>query len=134
MKRLRPIKLLVTLAAVLIPAALSAVNTIIHTATYGSSGLTLGTDTLGGVTYTTVSYGDLYSDGDAGMPSLPLMERAARACSEYCTRFPAPFNRKHPLKGPNRPLFCVQIYLPTRGRIKAKKRPRDQRSRGRLPS
>ena len=82
MKRLRPIELAFTLMLALVPLASSAVNTIVHTATYGGSGLTLGTDTLGGVAYTTVSYGDLYSDGAPGMPSLPI---------DY-VRFSVPYN------------------------------------------
>ncbi len=56
----------------LVPTALSAVNTIIHTVNYGSSGMTVGTDTLGGVTYTTVNYGDLFNGGEPGTPSLPI--------------------------------------------------------------
>ncbi len=59
----------------LVPLALSAVNTIIHTVNYGSSGssgMTVGTDTLGGVTYTTVNYGELFNSGEPGKPSLPI--------------------------------------------------------------
>ena len=72
MKRKRTIHLAVTLMVMLVPLALSAVNTIIYTATYGSSGMTVGADTLGGVTYTTVNYGDLFNDGEPGKPSLPI--------------------------------------------------------------
>lgn len=72
MKRIRTIQLAVTLMVLLVPTALSAVNTIIHTVNYGSSGMTVGTDTLGGVTYTTVNYGDLFNGGEPGKPSLPI--------------------------------------------------------------
>lgn len=56
----------------LAPLAMSAVNTIIHTASYDLSKITIGTDTLGGVTYNTVHYDGLYNDGAPGMPSLPV--------------------------------------------------------------
>lgn len=72
MKRIRTIQLAVTLMVLLVPTASSAVNTIIHTVNYGSSGMTVGTDTLGGVTYTTVNYGDLFNGGEPGKPSLPI--------------------------------------------------------------
>ena len=72
MKKIRTIQLAVTLMVLLVPTALSAVNTIIHTVNYGSSGMTVGTDTLGGVTYTTVNYGDLFNGGEPGKPSLPI--------------------------------------------------------------
>ena len=72
MKKIRPIQLAVTLMVMLVPLALSAVNTIFHTVNYGSSGMTLGTDTLGGVTYTTVNYGELFNYGEPGKPSLPV--------------------------------------------------------------
>ena len=60
------------LVMALIPLLSSAVNTIIYNATYDFSNLTLGTDTLGGVTYTTVNYEGLFNDGDPGLPSLPI--------------------------------------------------------------
>ena len=82
MKRLRPIQLAVTLMVMLVPLALSAVNTIIHTVNYSSSGMTVGTDTLGGVTYTTVNYGELFNSGEPGKPSLPI---------DYL-RFSVPYN------------------------------------------
>ena len=56
----------------LVPLLLWADNSISYTATYDYSKLTLGTDTLGGVTYTTVSYEGLYNDGAPGAPSLPV--------------------------------------------------------------
>lgn len=64
---------LFTLAAMVLLAAmpLMAVNTIMYTATYDKSPQ-LGTDTLGGVTYSTVAYEGLYNGGDPGMPSLPV--------------------------------------------------------------
>ena len=64
------------MAAVLLGASccisLRAVNTIIHNATYDFSNLTIGSDTLGGVTYATISYGDLFNGGASGTPSLPI--------------------------------------------------------------
>ena len=59
------------LAAALLPL-LAAAGVITYTATYDNSKLTLGTDTLGGVTYTTVHYNGLYNGGEAGTPSLPI--------------------------------------------------------------
>ena len=59
------------LAAALLPL-LAAAGVITYTATYDNSKLTLGTDTLGGVTYTTVHYDGLYNGGEAGTPSLPI--------------------------------------------------------------
>lgn len=56
----------------LVPSLLWADNSISYTATYDYSKLTLGTDTLGGVTYTTVSYEGLHNDGAPGAPSLPV--------------------------------------------------------------
>ena len=82
MKRLRPIQLAVTLMVMLVPLALSAVNTIIHTVNYSSSGMTVDTDTLGGVAYTTVNYGELFNSGEPGKPSLPV---------DYL-RFSVPYN------------------------------------------
>ena len=65
------LKPIAVLAAVLIPL-MAVAGVITHTATYDYSNLTLGTDTLGGVTYTTVNYEGLYNDGAPGMPSLPV--------------------------------------------------------------
>lgn len=66
--------LAIVLVMVLNCLTLRAVNTIIYNATYtySASNLTIGTDTLDGVTYTTVSYNGLYNGGDPGMPSLPV--------------------------------------------------------------
>lgn len=47
-------------------------NKVSYIAIFNNSGMTIGTDTLGGVTYSTVSYEGLYNDGDPGMPSLPI--------------------------------------------------------------
>lgn len=69
------------LAAALLPL-LAAAGVITYTATYDNSKLTLGTDTLGGVTYTTVHYDGLYNGGEAGTPSLPI---------DYL-RFSVPYN------------------------------------------
>ena len=65
-------KTMAVLMALLACLSLQAVNTITHTATYDNSALTLGTDTLGGVTYSTVSYDGLYNGGLPGTPSLPI--------------------------------------------------------------
>ena len=59
------------LAAALLPL-LAAAGVINYTATYDYSKLTLGTDTLGGVTYTTVHYDGLYNGGEPGAPLLPI--------------------------------------------------------------
>ncbi len=69
------------LAAALLPL-LAAAGVITYTATYDNSKLTLGTDTLGGVTYTTVHYNGLYNGGEPGTPSLPI---------DYL-RFSVPYN------------------------------------------
>lgn len=63
-----------------LPLVAPAVNTIIHTAYYNSA--TIGTDTLGGVTYATVHYEGLYNGGAPGTPSLPV---------DYI-RFSVPYN------------------------------------------
>ena len=61
--------------------AQAAFNQILYTANYTGTPV-LGTDTLGGVTYATVGYGDLYNDGQPGMPYLPV---------DYL-RFSVPYN------------------------------------------
>lgn len=72
MKHVLSIKIVTALMMALVPLLLWADNSISYTATYDYSKLTLGTDTLGGVTYTTVSYEGLYNDGAPGAPSLPV--------------------------------------------------------------
>ena len=66
------LKFLMAVTALFLPPSLMAVNTITHTATYDFSNLTTGTDTLGGVAYTTVNYDGLYNGGAPGSPSLPV--------------------------------------------------------------
>lgn len=66
----------------LIPLLSSAANTISYNATYDFSKLTIGTDTLGGITYSTVNYQGLMNGGETGMPSLPI---------DYI-RFSVPYN------------------------------------------
>ena len=66
----------------LLPQSTTAVNTIIYTANYDYAGFTLGSDTLGGVTYRTVNYPGLYNGGEPGAPSLPI---------DYI-RFSVPYN------------------------------------------
>ena len=75
------LSLMAAVALMFVPQALTAVNFVQYLATYGNS-LTVGTDTLGGVTYSTVRYGDLYNGGEPGMPSLPI---------DYI-RFSVPYN------------------------------------------
>ena len=62
----------VLLMTSLVPPLLAEVGTITYNASYNSSDMILGTDTLGGVTYTTVTYGDLTNGGQPGAPSLPI--------------------------------------------------------------
>ncbi len=57
-------------------------SAITHTATYNTDNLTVGTAILGGVTYSTVSYADLYNSGEPGTPWLPI---------EYL-KFSVPYN------------------------------------------
>ena len=59
------------MAAMLLPLILGASGTVTYTATYQSTP-TLGTDTLGGATYTTVRYPGLHNLGQPGKPSLPV--------------------------------------------------------------
>ena len=65
------LELAALLVAVFTVLNLQAVNTITYTATYDGT-LTFGTDTLGGVTYTTVHYDGLFNGGEPGSPSLPV--------------------------------------------------------------
>ena len=75
------LKILTALTAASLPLTLPAVNTIIHTAYY-SNNATIGTDTLGGVTYATVHYDGLYNGRTPGAPYLPI---------DYI-RFSVPYN------------------------------------------
>lgn len=60
---------------------MAAANQISHYLRYDGTPV-IGTDTLGGVTYSTFSYGDLFNSGDPGKPSLPV---------DYI-RFSVPYN------------------------------------------
>ena len=51
--------------------SMGAVNQISYIVHYNDTPV-IGTDTLGGVTYSTVAYGDLFNDGEPGKPSLPV--------------------------------------------------------------
>ena len=67
---------LTVLAGLVIMAGLSnlsmaAANQISHYLHYDDTPV-IGTDTLGGVTYSTFSYGDLFNSGEPGKPSLPV--------------------------------------------------------------
>jgi hypothetical protein len=55
---------------------------ITHTATYNKDDLTVSTTTLGGATYSTVSYDGLFNSGEPGTPWLPI---------EYL-KFSVPYN------------------------------------------
>ena len=72
MKKVILLRLVALLLMALVPLLMPAVNTIIYNATYDFNNLTLGTDTLGGVTYTTVNYDGLFNGGEPGKPSLPV--------------------------------------------------------------
>ena len=75
-------KLMTTLVAPLALPLTVLAESITHTLTYDYSKLTIGTDTLGGVTYSTVSYEGLRNGGEPGVPSLPV---------DYI-RFSVPYN------------------------------------------
>ncbi len=71
---MKPVKLRKTLAAfaaLFTAFTMAASGSVNYTITY-DGGLTLGTDTLGGVTYTTVGYSGLHNYGDPGTPFLPV--------------------------------------------------------------
>ena len=72
MKKVILTRLVTLLMMALVPLLSPAVNTIIYNATYDFDNLTLGTATLGGVTYTTVNYDGLFNGGEPGKPSLPV--------------------------------------------------------------
>ena len=72
MKKVIQTRLVALSMMTLVPLLSPAVNTIIYNATYDFDNLTLGTDTLGGVTYTTVNYDGLFNGGEPGKPSLPI--------------------------------------------------------------
>lgn len=67
-----PVALAAAMLVPLLTSAAGVLNRITYTASYNNNGLTIGTDTLGGVTYATVSYEGLYNGGEPGMPSLPI--------------------------------------------------------------
>ena len=67
-----PVALAAAMLVPLLTSAAGALNRITYTASYNNNGLTIGTDTLGGVTYATISYEGLYNGGEPGMPSLPI--------------------------------------------------------------
>lgn len=82
MKKIFSIKLGAVLMIAFVPLLLSATSSIRYNATYDSSKITIGTDTLGGITYKTVKYQGLMNSGDPGKPSLPI---------DYI-RFSVPYN------------------------------------------
>lgn len=63
---------MVTAVIAMMPLAAPAVNSIIHTATYDFSNMTVGLDSLGGTPYKTLHYQGLYNGGEPGAPSLPI--------------------------------------------------------------
>lgn len=72
MNRILLTRLVPLLMMVWLPLSMPAVKTIIYNATYDFGKMTTGTDTLGGVTYTTVNYDGMFNSGEPGMPSLPV--------------------------------------------------------------
>ncbi len=72
MKKILLTRLVPLLMMAWLPLSLLAVNSITYYATYDPTKVTMGTDTLGGVTYTTVSCEGLYNDGEPSLPSLPV--------------------------------------------------------------
>ena len=82
MKKSILIKLLTMLLMAITLPTLAVAETISYTITLNSSNLTIGTDTLGGVTYTTINYAGLDNHGVPGAPSLPV---------DYI-RFSVPYN------------------------------------------
>ena len=66
------LKILITaLVAAVSSAATATSGSITYTVNYNGN-MAIGTDTLGGVTYTTVSLAGLRNDGSPGMPFLPV--------------------------------------------------------------
>ncbi len=64
--------LLVSTAAGTLTSRAAVGNSASYTAQYSSGNLTIGTDTLAGITYSTVSYYGMFNSGEPGMPSLPV--------------------------------------------------------------
>lgn len=85
MRKITSLKTVAVLLMLLTCLSLQAVNTITYTANYVSSKLSSGTDTLGGVTYSTVNYEGLFNGGAPGTPSLPI---------DYL-KFSVPWNAKN---------------------------------------
>ena len=77
-----PLALAAIMLLPLLTSAAGFLNRISYTVNYDYSNLTVGTDTLGGVTYATVGYEGLYNGGAPGTPSLPI---------DYI-RFSVPYN------------------------------------------
>lgn len=77
-----PLALAAIMLLPLLASAAGFLNRISYTVNYDYSNLTVGTDTLGGVTYATVGYEGLYNGGAPGTPSLPI---------DYI-RFSVPYN------------------------------------------
>ena len=67
-----PVAVAAMMLVPLLASAAGPLNRITYTASYNNNSMTIGTDTLGGVTYATVSYEGLYNGGEPGMPSLPI--------------------------------------------------------------
>ncbi len=84
MKKIVYIKVVAMLLAALVPV-LAFSGTVTYTATFNAASLSFGTKSHGGVTYTTVSYQDLYNTGNPGCPSLPI---------QYL-RFSVPYNAEN---------------------------------------
>lgn len=67
-----PVAVAAIMLVPLLALAAGPLNRITYMATYNYNNLTVGSDTLGGVTYATVSYNGMYNGGEPGMPSLPI--------------------------------------------------------------
>lgn len=98
LKFTRLIAVLVVVAAIPL-YTMAAINQILYTANYSGTPV-LGTDTLDGITYSTVSYGDLFNIGTPGMPSLPV---------EYI-RFSVPYNATNFIVTSSCPAFQSTNY------------------------
>lgn len=73
MKKVFSLKPVAALIMALVPLlSLATSGQITYTATYDNTLPRFGTDTLGGVTYTTVKYNGLFNHGTPGAPSLPV--------------------------------------------------------------
>lgn len=71
-KCILPVAVAALMLLPLLASAAGFLNRITYAATYNYNNLSIGTDTLGGVTYATIGYEGLYNGGAPGTPSLPI--------------------------------------------------------------